>query len=391
MADRIPVVPAVLTWARKSAGLDTARAAKKLGVAESRIREFEDGSLDPTIVQLRNMATAYKRPLAVLLLPEPPLDFQPMKDFRRKGQSGDDWSPELHSEFKRAMSQREVIIELSEVAPSSVPASNQSLQMPDIVGPKAIAEALRALVNLDDWPRAARRTPAALVNTAIEAVESLGVLVVQARGVLTSEMRGFSISEWPYPVIVLNASDWPRPKLFTLFHELAHLTRNAGGVCDLHESGMKVPATEVDSVEHFCNQVAAEMLMPEASILALGIEAGRDWTPDSLSAAAAPFGASAEAFLLRLVGLKLASWDQYWAAKTDLDEAYEHARSAERARLRNASGGPSFYVLKARDLGHGYVHSVLDAYRARAIRSYDAADYLDVQYQQIGKLSEAAS
>jgi len=390
MADRIPVAPEVLSWARKSAGLDTSRAAKKLGVAETRIQEFEAGSLDPTIVQLRNMATAYKRPLAVLLLPEPPLDFQPMKDFRRMGKAGDEWSPELHVEFKRAMSQRDVMIELSEVAPGSVPASTDSLQMPDANGAKAVAAALRALVGMDEWPKAAWKTPVTLVNTAIEAVESLGVLVVQARGVLTSEMRGFSISEWPYPVIVLNASDWPRPKLFTLFHELAHLTRNAGGVCDLHEPGLRVPATEVDSVEHFCNQVAAEVLMPEARVKALGIVAGQDWTPDSLHRVAGPFGASAEAFLLRLVGLQLASWDQYWAIKPELDRVYEDARAAERARMKSTPGGPSFYVLKARDLGHGYVHSVLDAYRARAIRSYDAADYLDVQYQQIGKLSEAA-
>jgi Zn-dependent peptidase ImmA (M78 family)/transcriptional regulator with XRE-family HTH domain len=381
----------VLAWARKSAGLDQARAAKKLGIAESRLAEFESGDLAPTITQLRNMATAYKRPLAVLLLPVPPLDFQPIRDFRRTGQAGDDWSPALHGEFKRALSQREVIIELSEIAPASVPASPDSLRMADDASAQSVGSALRSWVGMDDWPRSAWRTPAALVNRAIEAVEDRGVLVVQASGIAISEMRGFSVSEWPYPVIVLNASDWPRPKLFTLFHELAHLTRNAGGVCDLHEPGLSAPTTEVDNVEHFCNQVAAEALMPQDRILALGLVRDRDWTPDDLYNYGNRFGASAEAFLLRLVSLQLASWDAYWAIKPDLDERYEEAREAERKRVRSTPGGPSFYTLKARDLGHGYVNSVIEAYNSRAIRSYDAADYLDVQYHQIPKLSEAAS
>jgi Zn-dependent peptidase ImmA (M78 family)/transcriptional regulator with XRE-family HTH domain len=390
MSDKIPVAPDVLIWARKTAGLDIPRAAKKLGVSESRLEEFEEGS-NPTIVQLRNMATAYKRPLAVLLLSEPPLDFQPIKDFRQRGKAGDEWSPELHSEFKRALSQRDVLIELSEIAPSSVVPPTDDLQVKDAAGAEAVGAALRAMLGMDVWPRSAWKTPATLIKKAIESVESLGVLVVQARSVLLSEMRGFSISEWPYPVIVLNASDWPRPKLFTLFHELAHLTLNAGGMCDLHEPRSNTDAFATNDVEHHCNQVAAEILMPVARIKALSLASDRAWTPADLATFAYPFGASAEAFLLRLVDLKLTTWKTYWDIKPELDTLYEKAREAEKERMKQTPGGPTFYVLKARDLGHGYVQSVLDAYRGRAIRSYDAADYLDVQYQQISKLSEAAS
>jgi transcriptional regulator with XRE-family HTH domain len=82
-SDRIPVIPDVLKWARESAGLDPARAAKLVGVSETTLERWETGELQPTIKQLRKAAAKYHRPLAVLLLPEPPHDFDAMRDFRR--------------------------------------------------------------------------------------------------------------------------------------------------------------------------------------------------------------------------------------------------------------------------------------------------------------------
>jgi transcriptional regulator with XRE-family HTH domain len=71
--ERIPIEPSVLQWARTSAGFhDGLLAAKCLSVSENTVTKWEDGSLEPTIKQLRTIAKTYKRPLAVLLLPEPP-------------------------------------------------------------------------------------------------------------------------------------------------------------------------------------------------------------------------------------------------------------------------------------------------------------------------------
>ncbi|PJN93187.1 hypothetical protein CNY89_22845, partial [Amaricoccus sp. HAR-UPW-R2A-40] len=70
--------PALLVWARKSAGYEPDVAAGKLGVDEERLLAWEAGDEPPSIPQLRNMAELYKRPLAVLYLPKPPTTFQPM-------------------------------------------------------------------------------------------------------------------------------------------------------------------------------------------------------------------------------------------------------------------------------------------------------------------------
>ena len=114
---KVDAAPDVLEWARKSVGLTRAQAAKKLNVRELQIEEWEEGADDPSIAQLRRMAEAYKRPLAVLLLPAPPQDFEPIRDFRLLPRNQDrPWSPELHMEFMRVQMQRAVARELAEIA-----------------------------------------------------------------------------------------------------------------------------------------------------------------------------------------------------------------------------------------------------------------------------------
>jgi Zn-dependent peptidase ImmA (M78 family)/transcriptional regulator with XRE-family HTH domain len=391
-SERIPVAPAVLKWARETAGLTVEQAAKGLQVNPDTVLQWESGSRPPTIKQLRNASKRYGRPLAVLLLPAPAKDFQALRDFRRTDASGDNapWSPALRAEFRRALSQREVILEIADLsgggqglAPGLEPSTPGSAE--------ELGAAIRTALSLDDVPPRVWGHPHEALNLAVDAVERLNILVIRTRGVPVSEMRGFSISEWPVPVIALNGKDWPRPRLFTLLHEVAHLTLNSGGVCDLHEH--RGPAAQNDQVEHFCNQAAAAALLPADRVLAhprvAPLERPHEWPLSDLADLSKTFGASAEATLLRLVALEKATWDTYWARKAELEAEYSRAREAEKERQRESEGGPNYYTVKARDLGHAYVASVLDAFRSRVITSLDVADYLDVRYDQLGKLEGA--
>lgn len=391
--ERIAVTPTVLVWARESAGLDLDQAAHKLTVGRTTLDGWESGEKPPTIKQLRKAAKAYRRPLAVLLLPSPPTDFMPLQDFRRSTTAETPQSPELVSEVKRAVTQRDVFLELAELAPASVSSSNELPVISQDVNSEESGALLRAALELDAIPQVVWSRPNEALNRCIRAVEGLGVIVMQTQGVEINELRGFSISEPPHPLIALNGKDFPRPRLFTLFHELAHLALRAGGLCDLHEVEGSI-ATSRDDTEHYCNAVAASVLMPAAALLQEAIvsraEKSYDWTLDELRQLSARFGASSEAVLLRLLGLSKASWDTYWARKDEMEEEYADARRRLREQQRAASGGPSYYVVKARDMGHGYITSVLDAFRLRAISSLDVADYLDVRYDQLPQLERAA-
>jgi Zn-dependent peptidase ImmA (M78 family)/transcriptional regulator with XRE-family HTH domain len=393
VSERIPLAPGILTWARLSSGYDVSLAAKRLTVSPERLQAWEAGETNPTVIQLRQMAKLYKRPLAVLLLPTPPKDFDALRDFRRTGEPGShEWSPALHAEFKRALTQREVMLELAELAPASLSVSTKNFRIDRDVTAEDASQRLRALLGMEKWKGSTWSNPHTALRSAIEAIENLGILVLQTRDVSISEARGFSISEWPYPVIILNGSDWPRPRLFTLLHELCHLVLNSGGLCDLHEVRHRQAQQSVeDRVEHYCNQVAAGVLMPRARIMAEPMFKGKaQWTLEDLVEIGKRYSASTEALLLRLVNLNITTWDTYWEFKPQLEAAYAEARQREKDRQKSSDGGPTYYTIKARNLGHSYVQSVLDAFQSHAISSYDVVDYLDVKFGQLPKLQAAA-
>ncbi|MEW1577218.1 XRE family transcriptional regulator [Streptomyces microflavus] len=389
--ERIPVAAGILEWARRSAGYSLAEAARKLSVKEERMLAWEDGELAPTVVQLRSIAKLYKRPLAVLLLPAPPRDFDALRDFRRvTGASAPSWSPALHAEYKRALTQREVLQEIGEISPASLTGmQDYNFTIARDADPEIAGRKLRDFIGMDSWNSGTASTPAKALRAAVDTVEGFGISVLQSRDIDVTEMRGFSISEWPHPIIVLNGSDWPRPKLFTLLHELSHIGLNAGGLCDLNEPAPSRSGSS-EQLERFCNRVAASALMPRSLVMADSeVKRTHVWTLDALVSVSARFGASAEAFLLRLVTLGMVEWETYRSLKPLLDARYAAARRAEKAKLQASPGGPPYYVVKARNLGRGYVESVLDAYHSRAITSYDVADYLDIKYDQLPRLQEA--
>jgi Zn-dependent peptidase ImmA (M78 family) len=389
--ERIPIAPEVMKWARKTAGYaDIEVAAKKLVVPIEQVEGWESGAVEPTIAQLRKAAKLYKRPLAVLLLPNPPKDFSVPHNYRKlKGEEANLWPPTLHAEYKRALSQREVIIELEEVSPDSVSKTSNKIKVSNSMPATDLGKHFRSILEIDKWPNEVKTNPNKALNAAIDAAEEMGILIIQTKGVSYKEMRGMSISKWPHPVVILNGSDWPRPRLFSLLHELAHIARNSSAICDLHEVKPQL-RDEDDSLEHYCNQVAANILMPEELIEQnAALSKISTWTVELLREYSRNYSASSEAFLLRLIDLGKANWDGYKRIKPQLDKLYEEERAKFKAKQKDKASGPTFYIVKARDLGHGYIHSIMAAFDMRAISSYDAADYLDVKYNQIPKLQEA--
>lgn len=308
------VEPAVLRWARETIGLTPLAAARKLGVPDDRVERWESGAAVPSIAQLRKAARVYKRSLAVFFLPEPPADFDTMRDFRRlPDATAGAWSPELHGEYRRAITQRDFALELAEIE-DEPPATAWKLE-PLPRRDEDVAEAARSmLLGQAPWPLPSGAAgPYDHLNAWLSALENSGVLVLATSrgGVATSEMRAFSLYYDILPVIVVNGSDSPRGRLFSLLHEYVHLLLHTAGLCDMVADAR---ATDPDlRLEARCNALAASILMPTADVLAIPeAVAWRGqpamWTYDALRRAASTFGVSAEAFLRRLVSLDAVPW-----------------------------------------------------------------------------------
>jgi Zn-dependent peptidase ImmA (M78 family)/transcriptional regulator with XRE-family HTH domain len=383
------IEPELLVWARRAAGFQVEEAARRLSVSDDRLRAWEAGEARPTIAQLRKAATVYKRPLAIFYLPEPPLDYQPLRDYRRVPDAEvGRLSPELLGSIRRARAVREATLELRELADEAIgppPRLEDGSHDPERIGNLA-----RSLLGVTLEQQQSWADPGLALNAWIDAVSNSNVLVLQAQSISVQEMRGFSIWSDLLPLVVLNGGDFPRGRIFTLMHEFAHILLHADGVCDA------LPRREIrrptDKIEILCNQVAAATLMPasefreEASLHRAEPE-GR-WSDDAIQAVSEAFSVSQEATVRRLYSLGLTDWDFLQEKQAEYRAAFEVYRE-DLQRQRQAekkSGGPSYYRMKVRDLGRDFIEAALDAYSRRAITGSDLSEFLEIKLNQVPKL-----
>ena len=378
---RIPVNPEVLIWARTTADLDLDAAASRIGVKPERLRSYEAGEQDPTINQIRGLAAAYHRPLAAMFLPEPLTDEvrDRLPDYRRAQVQTEVTPRALQNAIMRARRQQDALREVADELelPTEALTARFSLDLSEDA--EQTGSVLRQALSVEALPKSAVARPDDLFRALVRAAESLNVTVIQVQRVNVKSMRGFSLGEGTCPVVAVNGADWPRGKVFTLLHELAHIGFHTSGLCDLEQD-------EDPDVEHKCNQVAAAALMPARPLLAALGSRNAPMTTELARMLGNEFGASGEAAVLRLIDLKHARWEDYRRLKPEFDQAYLDFKTYEKERSAGKDS-PIFYQLKARDLGRRFIQQVLSAYGEGALSSRDLVQLLEVSYDKIPRLA----
>jgi hypothetical protein len=120
-----------------------------------------------------------------------PKGLDAIRDFRRiAGSDVSTWPPALEGEFRRAASQREVYLQLQEVAPATLPESAPIFDFKLSDGSDAAAQKIRAALGIKEWPRSLRSDPRELLNRTVTAIEDMGIQIIHTRDVDISEMRG---------------------------------------------------------------------------------------------------------------------------------------------------------------------------------------------------------
>jgi len=386
--DAAPVTASVLRWARESVGATLDEAARRAGVSEERVIAWEEGNDEPTLAKLRALAKLYQRPISVFFLDEPPREFDAMRDFRRlPDPDSGSWSRALHKAFRRSVEQQEIMAEL--LRADGIDVGDRVPHAAIEEDPEVVASRAREALGVSIEAQHRWREPDTAVKAWLEALESLGILVLRTSDVPTSEMRGFSLPG-DVPVAMINAMDPPRAQAFTAIHELSHLMLHAEGVCDL----VGPRSGESAQVEPWCNAVAAATLMPRKEFLeGLGdaAEFMPSWDEEVIGQLSDRWSVSREAIVRRLVSLGLTSRAFYSAKRDEYQKANERWREEERARRRTHKGGPPPYRMAIRDRGRPYVRLVLDAYQRNELSAASLSRLLALRTRHIAALEREVS
>jgi Zn-dependent peptidase ImmA (M78 family) len=175
----------------------------------------------------------------------------------------------------------------------------------------------------------------------IEQADALGVLVMVS-GVVGSnnrrkldpdEFRGFTLSDPVAPLVFINGADTRAAQMFTLAHELAHIWLGESALSDVTPN-----APPTHRVERWCNQVAAELLVP-VDVLRGDYRRDADLSHE-MNQLARRFKVSTLVILRRLHDAGYLTRQQFWAA---YEEEARHLRG-----LRKGSGGDFYLTLGAR-------------------------------------------
>lgn len=377
--------PAVLVWARMSAGYDLATVAAKLALDEERLATWESGGDQPTIPQLRKLADLYKRPLAVLYLPEPPMTFQPMHDFRRLPESGSrHFSPALTLEIWRAHQRHELALEMlaetGEVPPTF------SLHTALGADVDQVGDTIRRALEVDYRTQSSWRDPRVAFLAWRSRIEALGVLIFQTSTVERDEASGFAYWAETLPFIVVNRKDAYARRNFSLLHELAHLMLRQSGVSDLD---VDAPRSEDDArIEVFCNEVAAATLVPRAQFLSEALVsekgAGRhEWPEETIKELATIYGVSREAVVRRLLTFNRTTATFYRQKRAQYAAEFREQLAAQKAASAHKPIPRNMPRETVADLGRTLVRLILENYHQDRLSLSEVSGYLGVKTRHL--------
>lgn len=259
----VNVNPSVMEWARTSSGRDFESVKKRLGISVDTIKGWELGTKKPTLITLKQLATFYKRPLAAFFLPEPPkepslpTDFRYLPDEKRRP-----LSTKALLAVRRARRLQSLATELTENLGYTPTARIGEASLSG--DPEIVAARERDRLNISIEEQFNFRSDYNAFSSWREALENLDILVLQVR-IDPEEARGFSLLNNLRPTIIVSISDYIRARMFTLFHEYAHLLLNTSGICFPHEAPEEQDNNHY--IERFCDHFAGALLVPKSSLL----------------------------------------------------------------------------------------------------------------------------
>lgn len=377
-ATEFPVNPTFLKWARESIGLGIDEAAKKIGVKNERLQNWESGSERPSYPQIKKISNVYKRSTASFLLKNIPTEPPIPKDFRVIADSEvAQLSSDSRIAIRRARAKRLDAIQMFSLLEVDVKKFTFNASLKE--SPEKLAHLWRdkLAISLDEQKKFKDKYQA--LNAWKEAIESLDILVFQASMKSVDELRGLTIFDETLPIILLNTKDDPLPRIFSLLHEFCHILLHVSGIGNMSPN-LNDDVRE-NKVEIFCNSFAANFLVPRNDIL-VEINQIKNFDLTTIQKILADkYRVSQEVICRRLFDVGVINNKEY-------NVAIKNLRSR---KVKKSDSGPVLPDRKSvSQNGKKYVRLVFETYRAGKISIREALQYLGVKTKYLAGCEELA-
>ena len=365
------ITPEVLKWAReRRIKLETDYAAKRLKIDPARLEAWESGTEQPTFAQLKKIAKLYKTHISIFYLSEPPIDFQPLTDYRVLPEHlaiDEEQIYRLNANIVEAFERRETLIELYELLEELPLDVTLNVDRHDNL--RQAAQKITAFLEFNRAQLQPANDPYAALKFWKQTIEAKGILVCQTSvnthlSVELETVRGFCIAQRPFPVIVVNPKDSPYGRIFTLIHELVHI---ALGESVIQNTDFEATSpSNLDPIEIFCNQVTAEVLVPEDELLEI---VNLEMFEEELSGTSKFFHVSPEVIMRRLLTLGKISRHDY--------RTYRNRQLAKHKNAPERTGGAAPYHNRLLNTsGEYFARTAFTAYYEQKITRAELASVL---------------
>ena len=361
----VRATPSVIAWAIRESGYSLSALATLLKVDESEIDGWTMGH-PPEIGKLKALAKEVKRPFSAFLLPEPPTASHPSVKFRSStAATRRPLNPEERRRIREAVRLQTMLASLS---------SELRLPLPNVptaaIGddPEHVAVAIRKRLKLSLRTQLAWSSPGDALRGWRDVTESLGVAVLTLP-MGEESCRGFSIWDDAAPLIAINTAWLQEARLFTLIHELGHLSSRTNSAC---AENAVARSSAGDRTERWCDRVAAAVLIPvdglEKALAKVPASTRRQGDLALATWIAAQFRVSRRSAALRLIECKEAKWSLF------------RSFPPHRERLQSGGGGAgrTRTELRSQRYGQRTIALFQDGFRGNVVGPAEVIDYLGV-------------
>ncbi|HEY4963564.1 MAG TPA: ImmA/IrrE family metallo-endopeptidase [Candidatus Saccharimonadales bacterium] len=354
---KVDVNPKILIWARNELGFDVSDTANHLNTDEAVVQAWESSGKDLKYTDLRRIAKFYKRQVPTFFLNDVPSKVKKPNDYRnlnstQKGLHRDTLlairrTSRYLALYRDAVNNKQIEEQYQWLKDIRLTKENQSLYLRDLLGTSVIQQRRIRNNNFMYWRH--------------KVEEKLGIFVFQFP-IENEEFDGFSYIETGKPfAITLNSKISDNRKVFTIFHELAHIIGGESGIC-FTDNGARTPYGN----EAKCNHFAAEFLMPKDEVIP-------PISYEELKTNAASLGVSAEAFLIRCHNLDLIEDSLYKELM-----AIIQAKKRE-YKKRDSTGGPAPILTSKSQRGNKFFDFVITEYDSQRLSPSVVRDVLGLK------------